>query len=185
MADQQREYALFSACGINCGLCPRYQTTAKSKCVGCGGLGFTNVRPSCGIITCCKKRGIEFCYSCDEYPCQKYYKPNDYDSFTTHLNMHSDLEKAKTLGLDFYKAELKEKMEIVEKLILNFNDGRKKSFFCLAVNLLDLKDVKDVMVEIEKIENSTLTLKEKSKIAVAIFQAKADERDISLKLRKK
>jgi len=34
MEYKQREYPLFSACGLNCGLCPRYHTDGISKCPG-------------------------------------------------------------------------------------------------------------------------------------------------------
>gem|GEM_PF-3991072 len=31
-----RSYPLFSDCGLNCGLCPRYYTDGASRCPGCG-----------------------------------------------------------------------------------------------------------------------------------------------------
>jgi len=32
---------------------------------------------------------------------------------------------------------------------MNYDDGRRKSFFCIAVNLLDLQDLKSVMEQTE------------------------------------
>jgi hypothetical protein len=41
--------------------------------------------------------------------------------------------------MDRYKLELDAKTEILEILLDRFNDGRKKSFYCLAANLWSLK----------------------------------------------
>ena len=35
-SEYDREYPLFSACGLNCGLCPRFYTDGESRCPGCG-----------------------------------------------------------------------------------------------------------------------------------------------------
>lgn len=70
-------------------------------------------------------------------------------------------------------------------MIENFDDGRKKSFFCTAVNLLELKDIEYV---IEKIMNATspdASQKEKSQNSVHLFQTMAEKRNIVLQLRKK
>ena len=41
------------------------------------------------------------------------------------------------------------------------NDGRKKTFYCLAVNLLDLKDLQIVMEQIDEVilESDSLKIK--------------------------
>jgi len=36
MSDYNRQYPVFSLCGLNCGLCPNFQSTAASRCYGCG-----------------------------------------------------------------------------------------------------------------------------------------------------
>ena len=186
MKNYQREYPLLSACGLNCGLCPRYHTDGSSKCPGCGGEGFFSKHPSCGIISCSRRHGIEYCYLCDEYPCKKYDGVNLVDSFITHRNMLKDFEKAKTEGLDNYKTMLNEKVDTLHFLLDNYNDGRRKNFYCIAVNLLDLQDVKSVVKQIAiETEERNLTLKEKALIAANLFQAMAEQRNIVLKLNKK
>ena len=68
----------------------------------------------------------------------------------------------------------------------NYNDGRRKSFFCLAVNLLELQDIKSVVEQIvTETESDNPTLKEKAAIAANLFQAVAAKRNIVLKLNKK
>jgi len=70
------------------------------------------------------------------------------------------------------------------KLLANYDDGRRKGFYCLAVNLLELPDIKTVMEQIENKINPGDSVKEKAKAAEMVFQAVANERSISLKLRK-
>ena len=179
-----RKNPLFSACGLNCGLCPRYYTDGQSRCPGCAGEGFSLVHPPCGVLSCCQRKGLEYCYLCEEFPCDKYAKADDADSFITHKNQFKDFDKAKRIGLEAYEAELAERVKILEELLANYNDGRRKSFFCTAVNLLELEDIQAVMVQIAEQAKAMDTVKEKAVIAARLLQDMADERGIVLKLRK-
>ena len=40
-----------------------------------------------------------------EYHCEKYAYIDDFDSFKTHRNRKSDMEKTKRFGIDTYNAE--------------------------------------------------------------------------------
>ena len=107
------------------------------------------------------------------------------DSFITHKNQLTDFDKVKNIGLDAFKAELNSKVELLKGFLMNFDDGRRKSFFCIAVNLLDLQDLKRVMEQIKDEIRPDEPLKEKSGAAVRLLQTMAEKRDISLELRKK
>ena len=179
-----REYPQFSACGLNCGLCPRYYTKGQSRCPGCAGEGFTETHCSCSILSCCQRKGLEYCFLCNEYPCKKYDGEGLVDSFITHINIFRDAEKAKQIGIEAYKAELNTKIEILENLLENYDDGRRKSFYCLAVNLLEIQDITTIMEQIESEVEPQALLKEKAKTVASLFQAIADEKGIILKLRK-
>jgi hypothetical protein len=185
MKYKQRQYPLFSACGLNCGLCPRYQTDGTSKCPGCAGEGFLTKHPSCGVLSCCQRRGMDYCYLCEEYSCVKYNGADASDSFITHQNQLKDFEKVKQIGLDVYQSELNEKVDILRKLLDDYNDGRQKNFFCMAVNLLELQDVEHVMKQIAGETKSDESIKERSMTAVRLFKAMAEKRNIILQLRKK
>ena len=130
--------------------------------------------------------GVEYCFQCSEYPCEKYSHIDDFDSFITHRNRKSDMEKAKRFGIDAYNAEQAVKVNILEVLLSNYNDGRKKTLFCVAVNLLELQELQTVLREIDrKPDMETLTLKEKSTFAAWLLKAAAEKNNIDLKLRKK
>ena len=187
MEYKNRTYPIFAACGLNCGLCPNFHihTDGQFKCPGCGGEGFSEQHPACSILTCCERKGIEYCYDCDEFPCNKYDSWGDYDSFITHRNYVADMEKAKRIGIDAYIDEQNEKIIILTELLSNCNDGRRKSFFCLAVNLLDLPDIKTVLTRLDNEIQSETPIKQKAATATQLFNEIAEQRGITLKPRRK
>ena len=181
MINFKRCYPLFSLCGLNCGLCSMH---LDNYCPGCGG-GAGN--QPCAIARCSQRQGgIEYCYLCNEYPCEKYDGIDEFDSFITHRNQLINFAKVNKAGMEAYQSELAEKIEILKYLLLNYNDGRRKSFFCLAVNLLELKDIKAVSEQIViETESGNFTLKEKALLAVKQFETMAAKRNIVLKLNRK
>jgi len=81
--------------------------------------------------------------------------------------------------------ELQKKIAILEFLISTYNDGRRKAFYCNAVNLLPLPDLREIVMDIkEKIANRDIPQKEQNEEIVRLFEARAASQDISLKLRK-
>lgn len=186
MADFQRQYPLLSQCGLNCGLCPRYHTEGSSRCPGCGGEGFFAKRPSCGVISCARRHGgVEYCFLCEEYPCKKYEEADLYDSFISHQKMFADFERAKQDGIEAYRKELDEKVAVLRVLLEEYNDGRRKSFFCTAVNLLDLSDVREIVATLKRGGDEGMDMKQKAAWAVGLFEEMAKKRDISLELKTK
>ena len=130
--EYRRSEPLFSQCGLNCGLCPMYHIREESHCPGCGGPG----RPSCPILRCAGEHGgVEFCSLCPDWSCQRYVQEQA-DSFIPHRNARRDLETVKRVGLEHYRETLGKKMEGLRFLLERCNDGRRKSLFCTAVNLL-------------------------------------------------
>ncbi len=128
----------------------------------------------------------EYCSQCQEFPYEKYENIDVFDSFVTHRNQKRDLEKQQEIGVEAYRAEQEKKIRILEWLLQNCNDGRKKTFFCLAVNLLELEDVRKVMKQTKSDETfGELSLKEKAACVTGRFQKVADEQGVLLKLRKK
>ena len=176
-----RKNLLLSLCGLNCGLCTM---RLGGYCPGCGG-GEGN--QSCKIARCSLEHGgVAYCCDCGGYPCEKYSHAGDFDSFITHRRRAADLERVREIGEEAYCAEQRQKIEILHFLLDNFNDGRRKTFFCTAVNLLELADLREIVGKLaggSALEE--LPLKEKSAWAVKLFQQAAQERGVELKLRRK
>ena len=184
MKKYKREYPLFSLCGLNCGLCPRYQSKGESRCLGCGGKNFHLQHPSCAVITCSKKhKNVEYCFLCSDYPCDRYKNCGEKDSFITYRNVVGDFQKAADGGIKQYQAELNEKVLFLEYLINNYNDGAKKNFYCIAVNLLSLADLRDIKKQINQ-SGETASKKEKIEMIQKWLYEKAKNKSIDLKLRK-
>lgn len=124
--------------------------------------------------------------SVKKIPCDKYMKFAKYDSFITHQHYHQDLMKAKDGGIDTYNQEQLEKIDILKIFLEKYNDGRKKSFYCLAVNLLELEELKSLIKQIETNSKlSALTKKEQAKYVFDLFQDLAKQHSLILKLNKK
>lgn len=181
----QRKNPLFSACGLHCGLCPRHYTQGASKCPGCAGKDFSHVHPACGVLSCCQRHGLEYCVACAEYPCRKYDGADEFDSFISHQNQLLDFAIAKKLGLEEYAHRMQHKRTILQQLLQGYDDGRRKSFFCLAVNLLSLEELDSVMLQLAATEVEELPVRDQSAKAVSLLQSMASSRGIVLKLRKK
>lgn len=175
----QRKNQLLSLCGLNCGLCPML---LGKYCGGCG-----NGNQSCRIAKCSLEHGkVEYCFACESYPCERYQNMGEYDSFITHRRRRADLEKAKNIGIAQYDLEQQEKVQILSYLLSNYNDGRRKNFFCVAVNLLELPELREVVAELRSNEKlPSLPIKERSSYAAEVVRNIADRRNVALKLIKK
>ena len=96
------------------------------------------------------------------------------------------MDRLISIGTERYHSELKEKMQILRYLLDNFNDGRRKSFFCMAVNLIEIEDLKSAVKEIEEeVSGKELTVKEKAVISVEILKSAAARKNIYLSSGKK
>ena len=172
-----RENPLFSLCGLNCGLCSMHLSGH------CGGCGFGN--QSCSLARCSLEHGpVEYCFQCGKYPCDKYERIDEYDSFITHQRQKSDLQKAQQIGIENYNAEQVKKAGILTHLLNQYNDGRKKSLFCLAVNLLEL-DALTAIIQQADAMTSEMSIKEKAAFISALLQQCADRNNIELQLKRK
>lgn len=93
------------------------------------------------------------------------------------------MEKLRRIGADRYNAEQEEKVRLLGYLLSTCNDGRRKTLFCLAVNLLELADVQAVADRLMASDLSTV--KERAVYAAALLQEAAGEKGIALKLNRK
>jgi len=182
----QKIYPTIGCCGIDCGLCPRFQTVGGSACPGCGAADFREKHPSCGFLTCCAdKRGLEVCVECPDYPCPRFEPEKvGFDSFVTHRRVFSNLEFIKTNGIDLFIDQQKQRMDILRDFLARFDDGRSKSFFCLGCALLPLEKLQESH-EFAGSLDDCLEIKEKNKKLKEKLHSLAAELKIELKLNNK
>lgn len=76
-------------------------------------------------------------------------------------------------------------MEILRFLLDHFNDGRKKNFYCIAVNLLSLESLERVFPLLEDLRGEkTPKVGERAKTAAALLEKEALAEGIRIELRK-
>jgi len=168
--------ALVGCCGISCGLCPRFQSKAKSRCLGCGPDAHCTY---CPIFRCSfMKRGFETCAGCPEFPCEKYAKWSDADSFVTHKNCVPNLKRIKKVGIKAFMKEQKERQKLLELMLAKYNPGQCVSMYCLACALMSVASLKSALTQIEGVKGDG------AKAFKALISELAEKEKISLKLRK-
>ncbi len=192
---QTKIYPTIGVCGLDCGLCPRYYTVGTSRCPGCCGPDFFNKHPSCSFITCCvKKRNLEVCAECPEFPCSKFKSDEEYQqlkessSYPPYKKVMPNLNFIKEHGIKKFIEQQKKRMKLLETMIENFDDRRSRSLFCKATALLDLTSLKDSLdkatqkIKIDKIEPDDINTK--SKILKGFLNDFATNEGVKLKLRR-
>lgn len=186
----QKTYPTIGVCGLDCALCLRYYTAGTSRCPGCFGLDFAAKHPSCSFITCCvKKKNLEVCAQCLEFPCLKFEGAGKGDSFLTYRKVMPNLEFIKKRGIEKFIERQKKRTGLLEEMLEDFDDGRSKSFYCLAATLLKIPDLEKALpcarqeIKINKVE--TEDIKAKAKILKKILNEIAFKEEIELKLRKR
>jgi hypothetical protein len=186
MTDKQKKYETIGCCGIDCGLCPRFYTNGDSACPGCGGLNFKEKHPSCGFLTCCViKNGLEICSDCKDYPCKRFDMENDgFDSFVTHKKVFANLDYIKTNGIDDFMDIQGVRIDTLNYLLTNFDDGRSKNFYCISCTLLPVEKLQEVHGSARTL-NEEIEIKMKCKRIKNTLAKIADSLDIELKLNKK
>lgn len=191
---QLKIYPTLGSCGLDCGLCPHYYTAGDSRCPGCGGLDFNSKHPSCGFLTCCaREHGLEVCAECGEFPCKRfeplYGSDEVYDSFVTYRNIKDKMEFIRKNGVKKFISNQKERIKLLERMLDEYNDGRSKSFYCIAATLLPTADIrkslKDAEREIVSRKIARTDLKGRAKVLKEILSEISEKKGIELKLRKK
>jgi len=146
---QTKIYPTIGVCGLDCGLCPRYYTVGASRCPGCYGPDFSNKHPSCSFITCCvKKKNLEVCAECSEFPCSKFkdseeYQTSETSSYPPSRKIIPNLNFIREHGIKTFIEQQRRRIRLLEKMIKDFDDGRSRSSYCRAAALLDLADLEN------------------------------------------
>jgi len=185
-----KKYPIVGACGLNCGLCPRYYTEGTSRCPGCCGPDFWQKMPGCGFITCCvKKRNLETCAECSDWEeCERVVRLLDLakyqDSFLSHRPLAANFAFIQKNGIEEFARLEMEKQKLLRHLIDNYNEGRSKSFYCTSCQLIPLDKLREALEDVEIKMTEATDIKEKAKLVRVAIDRIADSLQIDLKLRK-
>jgi len=140
-----------------------------------------------------KKKGLEVCAQCDEFPCSKFASWLDKgmieDSFLTHQKIKSNLYFIREQGLDKFLKQQAKRIKLLERMLKDFDDGRSKSFYCIATTLLPVAELENLLCEAERKTKvgkvKADDTKTKAKILRELLSSFAAKGGVELRLRRK
>jgi hypothetical protein len=92
------------------------------------------------------------------------------------------MAKAKEIGIDAYLAEQRTKKEILTRFLEYYDDGTREVFFCLAVNMMEVADLRAILSSMDS-QSSTLSIREKAQSLEMKLRNCAAGKHIPLELR--
>jgi hypothetical protein len=181
------QYSEVGVCGLSCMLCPMHHTQTESRCRGCKSQGRIAVR--CPFINCAvKKKGVEFCWGCSENStCDRWKKHREAgkqrDSFKCYQTLENDIALIRKKGVVEFVEQQKTRENILKKMLFEFNDGRSKSYYCIAASVLEIGELQKVLVKARQ-RSGGMQLKEKTKVLHSMLEQISQDNGYLLKLRK-
>ena len=174
-------------CGLSCKLCPAYHRETKSKCPGCK--SEYRMGAACPFHNCAlKKKGVEFCGFCEENKtCERWSKHREagkkHDSFVCYQKVEHNIASIQKNGIAAFENEQKTREQLLKEMLAEFNEGRSKSFYCIAATVLETGELEAVLNE-ARAKAKGLDLKAKATVMNSLLNEVADKKNYVLKLRK-
>lgn len=181
------KYPEIGVCGLSCRLCPNYHIQSENRCAGCKSTA--RMKVGCPFITCAvKKRGIEFCWQCTEQDdCQRWHQRREWskhhDSFVCYQRLEDNIAIIKHKGISAFVKAQQAREQLLTTILDEFNEGRSKTFYCIAATVMEIQELKQAIVQAQK-ESKAMDKRDKSKSLHSIINAIAEKKKYGLKLRK-
>jgi hypothetical protein len=181
---RHREVAV---CGLSCRLCPHYHTAGASRCTGCK--GESRMSAGCAFLTCAvKRRGIESCGDCgDKSSCERWASHRaagrEHDSFVTYAVLEDNIAFIERHGIEAFDADQRRREDLLREMLAEFNEGRSKTYYCVAATLLDVEELSAALREARLETAGEADMKARQKVLRARLDAAASARSIRLALR--
>jgi len=143
----------------------------------------------CPFITCAvKKRGIEFCWQCEENKtCEKWRKHREFgeqhDTFKSYETLEDDVAHIHEYGIGEFQKAQETKERLLRDMLREFNEGRSKNYYCVAATVLKVDELEGALDEAHQ-QSKGLDMREKSKLLHSILDSIANRKNFILKLRK-
>lgn len=174
-------------CGLSCRLCPIHHSGGESRCGGCKSASRMVV--GCPFLTSAvKRKGIEFCWNCTESElCEKWGKHREvskhHDSFVCYQKLEDNIRSILKNGIEEFEKEQIMRENLLKEMLKDFNEGRSKTFYCIASTVLEIKELENALHQAQK-QSEGSGIREKSKVLHQILNKIAEEKNYCLKLRK-
>jgi len=181
------EYPATGVCGLSCRLCPRYHTDGSSRCGGCKSP--FRMGAGCPFVTCAvKKKGIEFCTDCAEGgTCERWKAHRDFskarDTFVCYQKLQENVTFIKSHGIRAFEEEAEKRCNLLEAILAGYDDGRSKSFYCIAATVLEIGELEQALASAAA-SSAGMGTKEKARVMRRVLESIAKEKHYYLALRK-
>ncbi len=102
-------------CGLYCGSCTAFMATQENKtkelagqwqkeeediiCYGCKSDKVASFCRTCALKECARKKGLEFCYQCTDYPCDRLDEFRNSAQYPYHIEVYDYLQTIKQHGI--------------------------------------------------------------------------------------
>jgi hypothetical protein len=141
------------------------------------------------FISCALKReGVEFCWDCRKNEtCERWRNHRaagkKQDSFKSYQKLEADIGLIKDEGIEAFNQLQKARESRLLKFLTEFNDGRSRSYYCIAVTVMTLDELDGALEEGVRRSNSR-EIMDRSKMMHTLLDSIACARGYQLKLRK-
>ena len=143
----------------------------------------------CPFITCAvKNKGVEFCWQCKENEtCEKWRKHREFskrvDSFICYQKLEDNITFIQKNGVHEFEKIQKKREDLLKEMLHEFNEGRSKSYYCIAATALEIEELEEELTKAKK-DSIGLEIKGKSKVLHSILDKIAERKNYYLKLRR-
>jgi hypothetical protein len=106
------EFILDGYCGSYCGACQDLLDTkngiAQNKCCGCKSkINHPGWCSKCNLKECARKRKIEYCYQCNDYPCNNLISFMEDPNYPYHKEVIEYMKIIEREGKDIWLEKMK------------------------------------------------------------------------------
>jgi len=105
------------------------------------------------------------------------------DSFRCYQKLEDDIAFIRKNGINEFEKTQKMREFLVKEMLREFNEGRSKSYYCIAATVMETGELEEALTKAKK-NSDGLVIKEKSRVLHSILDEIAKQRNYFLKLRK-
>ena len=115
------KYPEIGICGLLCRLCPNYFIEGTSKCHGCK--SDFRMRMGCPFITyAVKRKGLEFCWQCDESDTRDKWHAHrefshEHDTFVCYQKVEDNIPYIQQHGIDAFREIQRNKERLLREML--------------------------------------------------------------------
>jgi hypothetical protein len=144
---------------------------------------------ACPFHNCAiKKKRIDFCGVCDENnTCVKWRKfriaGKQHDSILSYQRLEDNIDFIQKNGAEAFEKLQKAREKLLRAILTEFNEGRSKTFYCIAATVLEIGELESVL-ENARAKSKGLDIRVKSEVMHSLLNEIAENKNYLLKLRK-